>query len=1149
MDRKRFLLLIGVFLALAIFARSQQGTVISTDKDSYSIGETVYIRLNSSELNNSRLDILNLNRKYSFLNPQNQIRFTPKESGRHIIELFHSDHLVDRSIFSVGIVDAEESQAMQIDTTAKITTDKTLYGIGEPVIITTDADSASYKIVLNENSRTYTFFNLKQEIQFFPSNEGDYTLILVNGDMNVSETAFRVIGSSEDAKDSLIAETMPKPSSIAQQNRTFIKVLDRHNNELESHTLEDAGKIAVASLTGTTVEIKGSKIKKLDFKSLDISKDQIVRIDDIDKQILVESRKALSAFAIDPSKASFLSAEVTATAIGTELWKCKEWNFEDQLCYGSWAKVSDITPGVDYTFILTAQDPGFAETGVASINSRKPIYSLNETAQMLIVVLDTRGYLADADVQVIVQSPAGYPQEISPQHISSGIYQAEFADTGLVGEYELSVYASGSGVNSTMRSSFQVKEFYEFDILRDTPITVDPWQGPFESRITLVSHNYTGLFNFTEVIPNNYTLYSVQGAEITQTQEKTYILWSNLSNNSIVSYQAYAPLLTPELFLLGPSYINFAEDVFYEARPWYMALDPTYDAGDLESGTYTPGSGGGTVEYSYTNTIPPGSTITNITVSVTFSNANNKNGAETFTYKARSTTGIDCVTVGTAAPGSTEGTYAATQTAGVSTCVNIGGTSYLAISWPAFNHVQDAYSWDVVTITVGYIEPINNAPNVTSLNNPPNQANISINPVDFNFTAIDDSGLANCSVFMNISGWTNQGTVYSITNNTNTKISKSLSDGSYKWNIQCFDNALTPKNAWYSSNYTFSMDSTKPNISNLLVTPGQQLINLPLNMSVFVSDAHRIDKVIAYVTLPNASLLQLAMEDKDSDKIYNLTFPYTNLIGNYNFTIIANDSFGNFNLTESNFNISLDTLSLLTDKSDYVVDESVIVNAFGFYPNANITLTIFDPTHDPVTGYPKNITSNLTGGINATWTIPPGQTLGTYIINTTDTSNSSRSVSKTIEIVSAIITAEYSSYEQGTAVNITGYNWDNYVNVTINITGPSEELLFGPINFSTNSSGGLNLTWFLPYDASIGTTTIRGYEPGNPAKFDDYTFSVTARTITLAAQFPWYKAGERVNITGSGFSPGRNISIEIFNLAGNPISGYPKNVTSNSSGG
>jgi hypothetical protein len=65
------------------------------------------------------------------------------------------------------------------------------------------------------------------------------------------------------------------------------------------------------------------------------------------------------AYAIDPTKMNFTSATVTAVASGTQLYKCKDWNFTEQKCYGEWAMIMELTPGQDYTFTLTPDDPAY----------------------------------------------------------------------------------------------------------------------------------------------------------------------------------------------------------------------------------------------------------------------------------------------------------------------------------------------------------------------------------------------------------------------------------------------------------------------------------------------------------------------------------------------------------------------------------------------------------------------------------------------------------------------------------------------------------------------------------------------------------------------------------------------------------------------
>jgi len=247
------------------------------------------------------------------------------------------------------------------------------------------------------------------------------------------------------------------------------------------------------------------------------------------------------------------------------------------------------------------------------------------------------------------------------------------------------------------------------------------------------------------------------------------------------------------------------------------------------------------------------------------------------------------------------------------------------------------------------------------------------------------------------------------------------------------------------------------------------------------------------------------------------------------------------------FNVT--ALSIETNKLDYVRTETVHITGGGFASNVNVTVVIYNPTMDNVSGYPLNVFSNSTGQINDSWLIPGGQALGTYTVNATDTTNSNRSASTTFEIVSAIIQVDKPSYEQGENVNISGYNWDNNVDVTLNITGPGGLLVYGPINVSSNGSGWINDSWFVDYNQTLGSYTINAIEPSNPSKNDDYVFTITQRPVSLSTEYGWYKQQDTVNISGAGFSPTSNVTVYIYNSSGQSVLGYPKNVPSNSSGG
>ena len=86
----------------------------------------------------------------------------------------------------------------------------------------------------------------------------------------------------------------------------------------------------------------------------------------------------IKAFSLNPK--NIHSAEVTIIAEGTSLYKCKDWNYTTQSCYGEWEYQFPITPGKPYTIHLNASDPGYAES---------------------IEVLNIYSYLKDGDIWTV----------------------------------------------------------------------------------------------------------------------------------------------------------------------------------------------------------------------------------------------------------------------------------------------------------------------------------------------------------------------------------------------------------------------------------------------------------------------------------------------------------------------------------------------------------------------------------------------------------------------------------------------------------------------------------------------------------------------------------------------------------------------------
>ena len=86
----------------------------------------------------------------------------------------------------------------------------------------------------------------------------------------------------------------------------------------------------------------------------------------------IDGSHSFNTISIDPSQMDFVDGELTLEAKGTELWKCKGWDFDSQICNGDWIKLKNIYPGEEYKIIIDAADPAFAGLRVDRILQHEP---------------------------------------------------------------------------------------------------------------------------------------------------------------------------------------------------------------------------------------------------------------------------------------------------------------------------------------------------------------------------------------------------------------------------------------------------------------------------------------------------------------------------------------------------------------------------------------------------------------------------------------------------------------------------------------------------------------------------------------------------------------------------------------------------------
>jgi hypothetical protein len=347
-------------------------------------------------------------------------------------------------------------------------------------------------------------------------------------------------------------------------------------------------------------------------------------------------------------------------------------------------------------------------------------------------------------------------------------------------------------------------------------------------------------------------------------------------------------------------------------------------------------------------------------------------------------------------------------------------------------------------------------------------------------------------------------------------------------------------NSSSSQNYTAAstswnlsvVDTSAPLLSNLVTT--NVLLSQSVPLEVNVSDLSNYD-VNFTIILPNGTSQVLIPINVST--LFSANFTQTVAVGNY--TVIANatDTYGNTAQLNDSFTVDYASLSIATNREDYVTDTLVVIETTGF-GSSNLIQVEISNSSGFVSGYPVNETSEVDGSLNTSWLIPSNQDLGTYTINLTDTQNTSRSVQKTVEIIPAVITINQSLIEQGSIIEISGLGWNAGENVTVFLN----DTLIG--NFTANGSFEFETTYFIDFNLATGFYEFIALESLNPNKNDTAPVTIFARNTSLTIAHPWYRYDELIQTTFSNFE--ENALIEVsFN---DTWIGFPQNISTDANG-
>jgi hypothetical protein len=233
--------------------------------------------------------------------------------------------------------------------------------------------------------------------------------------------------------------------------------------------------------------------------------------------------------------------------------------------------------------------------GLVSLNTKRSIYKPDETAELIIVVLDKEGHsVCDADISMTVTNPNNEKTTYSTANSTitpgseCGICNADYP-TEVEGNHTIDVTAQTlekfdqnastvDGVEVSFNTYFLVQRDYEFDIIRTAQSKIDPTrQDWFEVRIDVENFTDADTVTIKEFVPASFNV-SADAATVLLEDDIKTITWNKdlIENKASVTYSYAVPHIWPYLYALGPAEIGYDSKTFTEARPWYVAVDPTY---------------------------------------------------------------------------------------------------------------------------------------------------------------------------------------------------------------------------------------------------------------------------------------------------------------------------------------------------------------------------------------------------------------------------------------------------------------------------------------------------------------------------------------------------------------------------------------------
>ncbi|HHE36813.1 MAG TPA: hypothetical protein ENL16_03285, partial [Candidatus Woesearchaeota archaeon] len=378
-----FIILIFILTTRVIISESSSITDYSppllVDKDVYEVEETIVININLDPGKYAFYELLisASNNSYTYKGDFNPIMFFyPTEEGIYTIALVEKSTRAIYYSLSFKVIPKEGREIRREDAFKPSGSEEPPKKISEEVPVSKEneemvvgwVNTDKKEYFLGENVRVFVEVNDESRVQLYHVFNGVSEKYM--GDLNYINFRPRGIGTHRlmllDDDNNMVStyDFKVKPVFIGKNLKISVINSKGFEEDVELRVLEEKEGSA-------SIEIIPAKkrwvLKKMILRN--------IRLDDINNsawklsigvdevpgsRISILKKRVVKAFSIDSSMLNFSKGVVSGIAVGNELWKCKAWDFNNQICLGRWVKIIDLVPGQEYNISIMPGDPGYA---------------------------------------------------------------------------------------------------------------------------------------------------------------------------------------------------------------------------------------------------------------------------------------------------------------------------------------------------------------------------------------------------------------------------------------------------------------------------------------------------------------------------------------------------------------------------------------------------------------------------------------------------------------------------------------------------------------------------------------------------------------------------------------------------------------------